>query len=172
MTERYFIENQDIVHNMMIDLEPTGKYTIFHGELYVNPETGEQWEKYEFEVEYDNELEEEIGLRKYPHPNTDKIIEIALNSPHYDEIESACTLLLVRESYQKIEFRKELLDAIESNINEIDSNRYNTIYEFAELYDETNKRKILGKHHAEIVTDAAYFSELANLAKSLKDKIL
>ena len=168
MVDSYFIEDQRLVKKLLANLQPTGNQTGYYAELYVDPVTGQEWEKYEFE--YEDSSTDAVGLRKFPYPSTDKIIEIALFSPHDDEASGAAGLLLELEDDEN-DFREKLLDQIENNIDRISEERYDLVYWRAQLYDIDNKKSILGKHISEIESDAAHYNELSKRAKQLKQKI-
>ena len=100
----------------------------------------------------------------------EEIIRIALTSQHFDEVDGASALLIDRE-YDKIEFREKLLSEIEKDSSKVDKERYEIIYNRAELYDITNKREILGKHYKEIEADAKHFTQVTERAEKLKQII-
>ena len=168
MTDRYFIEDQKLVKQLLKSLTPLDENSGWQCELYVDKATGQKWEKYLFEL-FDED-EDGIGLRKYPYPSTEEIIRIALTSQHFDEVDGASALLIDRE-YDKIEFREKLLSEIEKDSSKVDKERYEIIYNRAELYDITNKREILGKHYKEIEADAKHFTQVTERAEKLKQII-
>ena len=168
MTDRIFIEDQDLVEEMLSRLTPINESSGWHCELFIEKTTNQKWEKYLFEI-FDAD-DDRIGLRRFPYPSTKEIIRIALTSKSFDEIDGACGLLLDME-FDKIEFREMLISEIEKNINNIDEDRFEIIYNRAELYDILNKREILGKHYKEIEKDAEYSKELMTRAERLRQKI-
>jgi hypothetical protein len=168
MTDRIFIEEQDLVGKMLNRLTPLNESSGWQCELFIDNATNQKWEKYLFEL-FDAD-DDGVGLRRFPYPSTEEIIRIALTSKYYDEIDGACGLLLDME-YDKIEFREMLLSEIEKNINNIDKDRFDIIYNRAELYDTLNKREILGKHYKQIEKDAEHFKELMTKAERLRQTI-
>lgn len=168
MTDRIFIEDQDLVEKMLNRLTPLNESSGWQCELFIDKTTNQKWEKYLFEL-FDAD-DDGIGLRRFPYPSTKEIIGIALTSKYFDEIDGACGLLLDME-FDKIEFRDLLLSEIEKNINDINEDRFEIIYNRAELYDTFNKREILGKHYKEIEKDSEYFKELAAKAERLRQRI-
>ena len=124
-----------------------------------------KWEKYFFE--FCDTYEDGIGLRKHPYPSTEEIIRIALVTEYMDEVNGASGLLLERE-LDNVEFREQLLDEIEKRIDEISKERYDIIYDRAELYDVTNRREIVGKHYTEIEADALHYNQMSKKAKTIK----
>ena len=169
MIIRHFIEDQKLIKQMLRRLKPTGDLTNNCLEIYVDPTTGEKWGKYEFELE--DQINYAIGLRLLPYPDTDKLIEIALTSSHIDEIHGAAALLLDQEHSDHREFREKLLNEIETKIKDITLERFNIIFNRAELYDKSNKREILGKHLNEIRNDADHFFNMSIKADELREKI-
>lgn len=168
MTDRIFIEDQDLVERMLNRLTPLNESSGWQCELFIDKTTNQKWEKYLFEL-FDAD-DDGIGLRRYPYPSTKEIIRIALTSKYFDEIDGACGLLLDME-FDKIEFRDLLLSEIEKNINDINEDRFEIIYNRAELYDTLNKRERLGKHYKEIKKDAEYFKDLMTKAEKLRQRI-
>lgn len=51
------------------------------------------------------------------------------------------------------------------------SNRFEIIYNRAELYETLNKREVLGKHYKQIEKDAEYFKELMAKAEGLRQRL-
>jgi len=168
MTDRIFIEDQDLVKKMLKRLTPLNESSGWQCELFIDKTTNQKWEKYLFEL-FDAD-DDGIGLRRYPYPSIEEIIRVALTSKYFDEIDGASGLLLNME-YDKIEFRDMLLSEIEKNINDINEDRFEIIYNRAELYDTLNKREILGKHYTEIEKDAEHFKELMTKAERLRQRI-
>ncbi|EKB48202.1 hypothetical protein [Cecembia lonarensis] len=168
MTDRTFIEDQDLVEKMLKKLTPLNESSGWQCELFIDKTTNQKWEKYQFELlEADNDG---IGLRRFPYPSTKEIIRIALTSKYFDEIDGASGLLLDME-FDKVEFREMLISEIEKNINNIDKDRFEIIYNRAELYETLNKREVLGKHYKQIEKDAEYFKELMAKAEGLRQRL-
>ncbi len=165
MADRYFIEEQSSVNILLKSLTPMDEHSGWQCELYIDKLTGQKWEKYLFEIS--DEQDDAIGLRRYPYPSTEEIIKITLTSQHPDEVDGASALLLDRE-YNKIEFREKLLSEIEKNITEITKDRFEIIYNRAELYDIVNKREVLGKSYQEIKADASHYIRMMEKAEELK----
>ena len=170
MADRYFAEDQQLVKQMLKRFKRIDEQTKHLDELFIDNSTGQTWEKYEFELE--NQLDYATGLRRFPYPGTDKIIEIALTSSEADEINGAAGLLLEQELYAGQEFRHKLLSRLEETINTIDAARLTIIYDRAKLYDKSNKREILGKSYREILEDAEHFSAMKKKADELREKII
>lgn len=168
MTDRFFIEDQDLVKKMLDRLTPLNDSSGWQCELFIDQTTNQKWEKYQFEL-FDAD-DDGIGLRRYPYPSIEEIIRVALTSKYIDEIDGASGLLLDME-HDKIEFRDMLLSEIEKNINDINEDRFEIIYNRAELYNRLNKRDILGKHYTEIEKDAEHFKELMIKAVRLRQRI-
>lgn len=139
---------------------------------YVNKQKNETWLKYVIDLE-----------RGYfwnlmlidPKPNTDELINIALESDFDDEIHASAVKLMLDEKVSKIDYRQKLIKKLEefdfTNLNKTDRKRIKTIIQSAELNSEWNRREILGKHVTEINNDAEFFSDIANRAKRILKKI-
>jgi hypothetical protein len=165
MMDRFFIEEPKLVREVLKKLSTTKEHSGYQREIYIDNEAGQKWEKYLFENEETGE--DAVGLRKLPYPETEEIIRIALTSPYLDEVDGACALLILRE-YDNIEFREKLILEIEKNVKDISKERYEIIYNRAELNDIANKREILGKHYTEIEQDARHYVQMMERAESLK----
>lgn len=168
MTDRFFIEDQTLVKKFLDVLTPLNEHSGWQSELYIDSLTQQKWERYLFEI-FDSD-EDGIGLRKYPYPSTKEIIGIAMTSKYYDEVDGACALLIDME-YDKTEFREELLLEIEKNIDIISKERYEIIYNRAELNDTLNKREILGKNYQQIEADTDHYKLMMMKAEKLKKTI-
>lgn len=138
------------------------------GAVYVDLQTNNQWERYDFEFE--DQFEAVTGLRRFPHPSVAQTIQIALSSPHRDEVSGAAAMLYVYDR-KGLEVRSLFLQEIESRMEQIAKERYEILYERMELYDATNNRVQVGKSVQEIEQDAAYYRLTSLRAKQLKDKI-
>jgi hypothetical protein len=167
MIGKKIIENQSEVQEILSTLEPTGKSTGYYSALFVNPATGDQWEKYLFES--DDDHSDGIGLRKYPYPSFEETIRIALTSEFEDEVDGASAFICEHDNDGQA--KRLLIEAIEEDIQSTNPDRFNIIYWRAELYDSTNKRPAVGKHYSEVTRDHAHFVELAERAKLLKQQI-
>jgi hypothetical protein len=162
---KYFIENQTEVSSILKSLEQTGTSTGYQTEILINHETNETWEKYLFELE--GEEEDAIGLRRLPYPTIDETIIIALNSNFLDEVDGASAYLWNVDSDGSIQ--EQIIEALEKR-NDLTSERIETIYSRAELYNQSNKRPTLGKHFSEVKKDHEHFIELSKRAQKLLKK--
>lgn len=162
MSSRTFIENQSEVSELFEQLEQDIDY------IFINPMSGQRWERYAFEI--DNEVV--FGLRKYPNPELETVIKIILDSDDMDEVSGACGFLSEREYEERFEFRQELIEALENNVRNIDSERFEIIYYRAVLSCRLNKRDVLGKSIEQVMADATHFEQLADRAEKLKKLLL
>jgi hypothetical protein len=168
-TNLKFIEAQNIVRAKLRQLKRTGEKTQSGNDLYVDPHTNQKWEKYR--VELDEPLRiEGAGLRTFPVPNTEGIINIILTTRSTDELGAAAEYLYLQE-IQGVEFRERLLDAIEKQLANIPIDWIDCVYKRANLADYGNKRQTANKSIEEIKTDYSYFKELTNRADKLRLKI-
>ena len=139
---------------------------------YVNKEKNEMWLKY---VIYPERGYFWNLMLIDPKPNTDELINIALESDFDDEIHASAVRLVLDEKVSKIDYRQKLIEKLEefdfTNLNKTDRKRIKTIIQSAELNSEWNRREILGKHVTEINKDAEFFSDIANRSKWILKKI-
>lgn len=168
MTEKKFIEDQSEVRSKLKSLELFQLETDQFEEIYIDPKTKQQWEKYEFE--YEDQMNYGIGLRSFPYCSIEETIKIALNSEFPDEVAGASALLWELDR-QGLEIREPLLNSIEVRKSEITVDRFETIYWRTEIYDQTNNRETVGKKFEEIEADSKYYLETSERAKDLKEKI-
>jgi hypothetical protein len=138
--------------------------------------TNEKWIEYRMEPEYHG------GgypmLVKQPEPDTNELIQIALESENLDEIAGASIFLYTNEENDNIDFREQLIDAVEkffenkkAELSDFDRNKLNIIIYDSNLYDSTNRRNILGKYFAEIEKDYQYFKGVSERAKRILNEI-
>jgi hypothetical protein len=138
--------------------------------------TNEKWIEYRIESEYHG------GgypiLVKQPEPDTNELIQIALESENLDEITAASIFLYTNEESYNFDFREQLIDAVEKffeskkrELSDFDRNKLNIIIYESKLFDSTNRRNILGKYFAEIEEDYLYFKGISERAKRILNEI-
>lgn len=111
-----------------------------------------------------------VGLIKFPNPNTEDTINIILNTNDINELRAASTFLYKQE-IQKSEFREKLLDRLEENISNLNTERFDIIYKGAGLADSGNKRETLNVPKEKVQSDYEYYLHLAKRANDLRNKI-
>ncbi|MCR5886326.1 hypothetical protein LRS06_00775 [Hymenobacter sp. J193] len=160
--QRYFIEDQVIVWHMLARLTPheAKGLTVFEDAA------GRYWTQYDFI--YDLECPPNTGLRIYPYPLLEETITIALTTPFADEVGGAIQLLLDLEWQEEVDFRTNLLDEIEVNIQRISLARYDIIYDRAEFWSADNRRRIIGKFYEQVKSEARLYQESSLRAASLR----
>lgn len=168
MKEPLFIHDQKVVEATLKDLQ-TVATTGYKSEELIHPTKRLRWEKYP--IGYRDDGDDEFGLRRLPYPTTEELIHIAVTSDVVDEVEGAAMLLNDQEWNQRIEFRGALLNAIESHWKRMDSERFSIIEGCTELTSKGNRREIVGKSDAEIITDADYFRNLGQIAAELESRL-
>lgn len=135
------------------------------GDLYIDHKTGQKWELYEHN-DYETYRKPYLkGIRHYPYPLLDEIIEIICTSTIKDEIIGACRLLLENEECEGIEFCEKLLDEIEQR--QVNKRTYKLIFKAAELDCRVNMRDPLNKGVEEVNADYRYYLSLAERALKL-----
>ena len=169
MTSRYFIENDTEALNLLKTFEIYKMRSEDHNTLYKDNATGLFWEHYF--VENDETGEDVNCLRRYPYPETEDIIDIALTSADLDEVAGASGLLWERETYNYIDFRQQLIDKLNLNLDDINCDRISIIYERAQLYQIENKREILNKSYQTITQDTRFYLTTKIELEIIKNKI-
>jgi len=169
MRERLFIHDQKVVEATLKNLQTTVATSGYKSTELIDPTTRLRWEKYP--IGYTDEGDDEFGLRRLPYPLTEDLITIAVTSDEVDEIEGAAMLLKDQEWNHQIEFREALLNAIELHWKRMDSERLRIIEDCTELTSKGNRREIVGKSDAEIITDADYFRNLGQIAAELECRL-
>ncbi|MBP6390796.1 MAG: hypothetical protein KA175_02105 [Flavobacteriales bacterium] len=168
MKERLFIHDQKVVEASLKNLQ-TVATTGYKSTEFIDPTTRLRWEKYP--IGYNDDGDDEFGLRRLPYPTTEDLIHIAVTSDVVDEIEGAAMLLKDQEWNHLIEFREALLNAIELHWKRIESERFSIIEGCTELTSKGNRREIVGKSDAEIIADADYFRHLGQIATELVSRL-
>lgn len=164
-----FICNQDEVENKLKTLTKTGTSTDGWTHYYVDKNSNEEWYLTRYDSEYHG------GgvpvLKRLPEPTVEELINISMTSADKNDIIGASLELSEREKYKKEDFRARLLSRLlqvdTSNLSDFEKERLKIIIYESDLYDETNRRDIVGKHFTEIQNDADYFRTNAQKAKKI-----
>ncbi len=98
-------------------------------------------------------------LGKLPFPETEILIDIALNSIYEDETIAACCVLVDNENTS--DFRLSLIEELEKIA---DGHRQKLIIEYTELLSRHNRREIIGKSYDQVTEDARYFELIGRRA--------
>jgi hypothetical protein len=138
---------------------------------YYNDLSKEYWLKY---VVDDRSFETNLMLLS-PRPTTSELISISLTSPYLDEVLAAATRLYIDEQEEKIEFRGNLIDKLNSldlvNMSSNEKERIKTVIQSSNLLHGVNIRNIVGKHHTEIESDAQFFRSVSEMARLIFEKL-
>ena len=176
MVNRQFIVNRAKIEVKRKTLQQTSVESDGWEIHYIDQTTNEKWIEYRMEPEYHG------GgypiLAKLPIPNTEQLMEIALESNNLDEIAGASVFIYTNEEYDKIEFRNELIEKIEEfykqrdgKLTEFDSKKIEIIIYETSLSDSTNRKQTMGKHYTEIEKDHEYYKQNAERAKRILNEI-
>jgi hypothetical protein len=136
--------------------------------IYTDEKTNEKWMRYVIDLErgYFWNL-----MLIAPKPNTEELINIALNSEFDDEIHASAARLMLNEKISQIDYRKKLIEKLEEfdihRLYKSEKTRFRTIIESSELNSEWNRREILGKKMTEVNEDAEFFKDIANRANRI-----
>ena len=169
MNDLYFIHDQDHVDRALKTLRSIGQTTGYLCERFIDPDSGLHWEKYT--IGYNEDGDDEFGLRRKPYPTTEKLVDLAVTSNVVEEVEGAAMLLKDQEWNHRVEFREALIESIELNWKTIDANRFSIISGCTELTVPINRREIVGKSNNEIDSDFKYFENLSIRAKELERRL-
>ncbi len=101
-----FCENQRVIKNKLkyLDIKAVQDDNI-DGVLYIDRVTGQTWEVYTYDDFETYRKPYPKGLRVYPYPKLEKIIDVICLTAAKSEIEGACRFLLEQE-YLGVEFRE------------------------------------------------------------------
>ena len=176
MTKPQFIVNKDQIGAKRKTLKQISIESDGWEIHYLDQSNNERWVEYRMEPEYHG------GgyplLVKLPIPNTEQLIEIALESKNLDEIAGASVFIYTNEEYDKIEFRNDLVEKIEEfyqhrigKLTEFDIKKIETIIYETGLNDSTNRKQTMGKHYTEIEKDHEYYKYNAERAKRILNHI-
>jgi hypothetical protein len=114
-------------------------------------------------------------LIRLPLPTTEKLIQVAIETPHEDEAVAAIMRLLDEEAVEGKDFRHLLVERLElMNLESISfeqKQRIRKIITLTSLTDPTNKRPIKGKTVEQLKADAAYYEAVSEQALGLLDRL-
>ncbi|MEO6722634.1 MAG: Imm27 family immunity protein [Ferruginibacter sp.] len=172
MTQHYICNQKDI-QSKLKSLNKTKTsddgWTIFYADI----ETQENWILTQHESEYHG------GgisiLKRLPQPTIEELIDIAITSQDKNNITGASFELSEREIYNNENFRENLISKLLNfdipNSSEFDKERLKIVIYESGLYDQTNRRDIVGKHFTEIEKDADYYQNISIKAKNILSQI-
>lgn len=168
MTDRKFFGTNELVESFVKTLKKIetldGGWTI----KYAEKNTGQEWLKYSVDPDRGNHFN---LMLINPPLTTDQLIDIALMSKYRDEVSASAYRLHLEERYEGKEYRLNLIDRLlQINLKMLDheeKERIKTIIQAGQLLDTSNNRDTLGKHYTEINTDANFFRDIADKAKTI-----
>lgn len=141
---------------------------------YINPDDNSKWLKLRLRSE-DQGGGYPVMMRK-TELTTEYLIDTILSTTDIEKMSVGAALLEYFESYHKIEFRAKLINKLEIHFanlknrkNEFEKKRFEVIIENSALYDDTNRREIVGKNDAEITTDYDFFRGIAGRVEKLQE---
>lgn len=130
---------------------------------YLDTETKSQWLCFYVDTEYHGGGNPIFG--KLPLPGINDLIDLAITSEFDDEVFAACKMLTEKEKVENIDFRKELVNRLETLK---DKKRRIKIIEWTALDFAINRQVTKGKTFDQIESDFKVYKEIAERAKSLK----
>ncbi|WP_299702768.1 hypothetical protein [uncultured Pontibacter sp.] len=114
-------------------------------------------------------------LIRLPLPTTERLIAVAIETPHEDEAVAAIMRLLDEEAVEAKDFRHLLLEVLEQmhleSISSEQKQHLRKIITLTSLTDPTNKRPVKGKTVDQLKADAAYFEGVSKQALDLLDSL-
>ncbi len=141
---------------------------------YLNPNDNTKWLKLRLRSEYHGGGYP-VMMRKTG-VSTDFLIRTILSSTDIESISVGSALLEYFESSNGTEFRTELINRLEryysdkdNQNDEFEKRKLEAIIENSTIYDDTNRRKIVGKNDAEITADYEFFKRIAARAEKLQE---
>lgn len=171
-----FIVNREIIEAKRKTLQQSSVESDGWEIHYIDQSTHEKWIEYRMEPEYHG------GgypiFVKLPLPNTEQLIEIAMESNSLDEIAGASVFIYTNEEYDEVEFRNDLATKLEEyyqqridRLTEFDIKKIETIIYETSLSNGTNRKPTMGKHFSEIEKDYEYYKNNAERAKRILTEI-
>ena len=144
---------------------------------YINPYDNSKWLKLRLCIG-DQGGGYPVMMRK-TELTTEYLIDTVLSTADIEQMSVGSALLEYFESFHKIEFRAELINKLEiyfaefnTRNNKFEKKRFEVIIKNCALYDDTNRREIVGKNNAEITADYDFFRRIAGRVEKLQELIL
>jgi len=134
-------------------------------ETYIDDSTSNKWLYYHVDSYLQGGGYPVFGL--LPLPDTKELISLSLFSESDDEVFAACRTLVDNEQSRKIDFRADLINALENIVN---SQRQEKVIKLTGLDSALNRRDILDKTFEQINADAEYFINIAGRADKIKQR--
>jgi hypothetical protein len=138
---------------------------------YLDTKTGHYWLKY---LADDRNFIEHL-IRASPTPTTDQLIDKAFSSTYPDEVIAAATRLYIEEQLEQKEFRKALLERLNSmdttRLDKAEKERLKSIIQASQLTNRVNNRDIVGKQFSEIKSDSDFFMLTAENAEKILNNL-
>ncbi|MBB6325271.1 hypothetical protein FHS59_000886 [Algoriphagus iocasae] len=159
---RYFIADQKLIDQLESQFDQVDQNETEWTITYMDKETGDKWLSYRVDSEYHgggNPV-----MCRLPIPDTNKLIDIALQTENEDEVFAACRTLVNYEQLKNIDFRSDLINRLEDLKNK---ERRKRIIELTGLDSPINRREIVGKTSDQVDKDSKHFQGIARRAMKL-----
>ena len=163
ISKRQLFTNRKLIQELEMQFELVENNSSNWTKTYLDTETKNQWLCFYVETEYHGGGNPIFG--KLPLPQTNDLINIALTSEFEDEVFAACKMLTEKEKIENIDFRKELIDKLETLK---DKNRRIKIIDFTALDFAINRQVTMGKTFDQIGLDFKVYKEISERATRLK----
>ena len=106
--------------------------------------------------------------------SVDFLIKTILKSKDIEGVSAGAALLEYMEKNDNIEFRYQLIENLENyyyqekfNCSKFEKKRLKAIVINSSIFDDTNRREIVGKNNEEINADSNFFKEIAERVEKL-----
>lgn len=137
-------------------------------DTYTHPETGDHWM-------LTNHLSGMLGnisvLKELPPPSVNELINALFTATSLYAVCGAACELRARERAGEADFRAQLMHKLEFmntvDISDPEKARIKIIISDTQLYNPANQRDIVGKHHNQIMNDAAMYRAIADKARMI-----
>ncbi|WP_203296785.1 hypothetical protein [Luteirhabdus pelagi] len=170
--EMIFTSNQITIRELTSKLIKIEKTEFDWTTEYKDPDNEAVWLK--LKIGLNNEERNRPVMMQKNDYKIDFLIELVLTSKNLEQISTAAALMEYMESSESIEFRENLIDKLESHysdlkneISEFDLKRLNSIVNNSSLFDDTNRRTLVGKNDDSITSDWKFFKEVAERTERL-----
>ena len=163
ISKRQLFADRKLIQELEKQFELVENNSLNWTKTYLDSETKNQWLCFYVETEYHGGGNPIFG--KLPLPQTNDLINITFTSEFEDEVFAACKILIEKEKIENIDFRRELIDKLETLK---DKNRRIKIIDFTALDIAINRQVTMGKTFDQIGSDFKVYKEISERATRLK----
>lgn len=137
-------------------------------DTYTHPETGDHW----MLTNHSSGMLGNVSvLMELPPPSVDELVNALFTVTSLYAVCGAACELRAREKAGEADFRAQLIHKLEFtntvDLSDPERARIKIIISDTQLYNPGNQRDVVGKHHNEIMNDAALYRKIADKARAI-----